>query len=494
MKRSIYPENGRWNRAAIILSCMSSDMVEDILALGSVKGRDVLVDIFGQKPGPVPQGGGGARPLAILSNEYVSEADFEDVFRGLMTIILASLRKPSYGKDEYEAILTAAYSLPSDIARKLADRVETYDPVGSGSEGWVSKTSINVQEAIRKAVNYLPSILKLPWENDQDQKYDLDFMFEMKSLGVVVEEMNSRARLMVGQAMISSSYGIMTMGDVEDGDVVEGKIANLVQNVNRRQLPSKILGSHRDLANLGMKSSVEQLKHVADQAGYEKVGDSIMEGEPKNNNILAALTSLKDAPPAKALLLGGGLGLSPMIIAALKGVLGGGSHPTEQGGPDNAGLYSTIADKYGAEMADAWLTGDVDAMVGEVFNTADDDVTTGDTDMDDEIAAHSMNELGDVDDYSPEVGGILKKWRTNLNIRRANSKNRRAGNKSMKVRAKNQENETFRRAKQRRLNAGIIDDQSEEDGMPPLEDFTPVEDQGQEDMGGGLNEFYPVPN
>jgi hypothetical protein len=145
-------------------------------------------------------------------------------------------------------------------------------------------------------------------------------------------------------------------------------------------------------------------------------------------------------------------------------------------------------------MADAWLTGDVDAMVGEVFNTADDDVTTGDTDMDDEIAAHSMNELGDVDDYSPEVGGILKKWRTNLNIRRANSKNRRAGNKSMKVRAKNQENETFRRAKQRRLNAGIIDDQSEEDGMPPLEDFTPVEDQGQEDMGGGLNEFYPVPN
>lgn len=495
MDRSIYPENGRHNKAAVLLGSMSPDMVEDIISLVSSKGRDLLTDIFASAPGPVPKGGGQARPLAIFSSDYISEEDFEDVFRGFTTIILSNLRKPSYGQDEYEVILKQAFNLPDSIATTLAKRVETFDPVGTGQEGWLNKIYINVAEGIRTAVNWGARVLQLPWENDQSQKYDFDFLFEMKSLGVVVKEMNSRTRLMVGQAMISSSYGVMQMGDVEDGDA-EPEVASIINNMNRRQLPSKVMGDLRALGSYGNKASLAQCQHLMNQAGMEAQNGDVVMGEPKSGVIASALEGLKNLSPAKALLLGGALGLAPTVIKSLMNAL---SKKDESGDPNNAGLYSTIANRHGEDVANSWAVGDIDGIFKDSLAMAGDDLTTGDTDFDEQLGDVDGDiEEGEIAELGDEMGGILKKFRTNVAIKSANRKALRGDKRSSKAMNKYNENQAFVKAKSAKQKAGYVrynpsvqrqeqdwaNDQMQDQGEEMMED---------QDQGGGLDSFSSIP-
>jgi hypothetical protein len=481
--RSIYPENGRFNKAAIILASMSPDMVEDIIALVNAKGRSILTDVYAVSSGPSVKGVSQPRFLAIFSNEFIAEEDFEDTFLGFSTVALSSLRKPNYGKDEYEVILTQAYNLPSKIAQNMADRIETYDPVGTGQEGWFSKAYINISETLRKLVNYVPSVLRLPWENDQDQKYDFDFLFEMKSLGVVVRELNSRARLMVGQAMINTSYGLLQAGDVND-ETGDAEVASALANVNRRQLPHSIMGGMKPLGEFGNHTSYKQAKQMVEAAGYHKgQNGDVEQGEVKNDAIARSLESLGDVSVGKAGLLGLALGLTPTIIKKIKEMM---SKDEGSGDPnENSGLYSDLATKYGQGLANHWMTGDVDGLMGEIGDIASMDLTTGDPDLDAQIAGDVEDELGDLaESMGPEIGGLLKRFRTNVNIGRANAKHRRGDKKTQRGQRREFENQQLIGSKNERMRQGY-----KKLAYNPTSYNVPESDNNL-DMGGGMNEGY----
>lgn len=492
MKRSIYPGNGAHNKAAVLLASMSPDMVEDIISLVNARGRGILGDIF-EAQGTAANST-NVRFLAVFSNAYIAEEDFEETYLGFATVALSALRKPSYGNDEYQQILSQAYGLPWEIADPLAKKIESYDILGGADKNqsyWTQFTDM-LGEGVRRSVNWAANVLQMPWENDQDQKYDIDFLYEMKLLGQVVADLNSRARLMTAQAAINTNMGVLQtgdpmMGDQESADMMVGdtfKMARL------RQLPKMIFGTANPIARMGQAATAAKAKNVLGQAGYAVTKGKMVNVAPKHPAMKHAVDKILNMKPSSALLAGGLLGATPVAIKLIADLAK--MRKGSQGQGDVYGdAYSTLSTAYGDTVADAWMMGDIEGVMSHIGHEANEDVTTGDPEMDSAIEAAVMQELsGDIDDMSPEVGGIFTRWRINAAKKQASRRMRRQYSKAGRQSRKNIERQELVRSKGARRNA-YMDmpqmQQFEQDGQGQGEDdYMPSDDQmeGSYDDGG----------
>lgn len=472
MKRSFYPGNGSHNKAAVLLASMSPDMVEDIISLVNARGRSVIADIFESQS--TAASSTNVRYLAIFSNGFIAEEDFEETYLGFATVALASIRKPNYGNDEYQAILSQAYGLPWEIADPLAKKIETYDVLGGvdKTQGYWTQFTDMLGEGVRRTVNWAANVLQLPWENDQDQKYDIDFLYELKLLGQVVSDLNSRARLMTAQAAINSNMGLLQTGDpmIGDQESADMMVGDTFKMARLRQLPKMVFGTANPIAKMGAAATAAKAKNVMAQAGYTvNKNGSMSTSRPKHGAMKNAVDKILHAKPSAALLAGGLLGATPVaikLIADLAKRSRGG-----QSGDVYGDAYSTINTAFGGNVADAWLHGDVESMLKHIGHDAEDDISTGDPEMDAAIEAAVMEELsGDIDSFSPEVGGIFTRWRINAAKKQASRRMRRQYKKSGRQFRKNNEMRELTGARNARRNAYM--------DMPVMEQF-------QGDQGGG---------
>lgn len=419
MEKTVVYADARANRAALILSTMSPDMVEDIIYLLNSKGGTVVGDIF--SAGSPVNAAGIPRPMAVLSRTYIADQDFEAVLTGLTTTFVAQLRKPSNGNDFYEDILKTAFSLPDDIAAQMAKRIETTDiiPEGEGVSGWLRSVGRSITDAGRRFLNWGASLINMDWEIDQDQDYDLDMLYEYKLLGEAVSEMNSRARLMKSQMLIKTSSNMMQFGDPGDGgEMGDAELASALSPFMLRSLPPNIMGGASNIWKFGMRSAVANAKAIVDKAGAEI--------KPSGKVVTASGADLSKSPS----ILGSLAKMTPagMLSSGVKALFAKAKSAAKPGTGDP--LYGEVEHLYGAPIANSLMLGDIEplthAIAGDVMGT----YSTGDPDLDSLIDDELEDQLGDADD---EMGGPLTNLTRNINRRRAAGRKRRAYRERMRA-------------------------------------------------------------
>lgn len=418
MEKTIIYADSRANRAALILSTMSPDMVEDIIYLMNNRSGNVVSDIFSAQS-PVSTAG-IPRPMAVLSRAYIADQDFEAVLTGLTTTFVAQLRKPTSGNDFYEAVLKEAFSLPDDIAASMAKKIETTDiiPEGEGISGWLQSVGRSITEAGRRFLNWGASLINMDWEIDQDQSYDLDMLYEYKLLGEAVSEMNSRARLMKAQMLIKTSSNMMQFGDPGDGgEMGDAELANALSPFMLRTLPPNIMGGASNIWKFGMRSSVAKAKAVVDKAGAEvKPSGQVVTATGKDlSKSPSVLSSLAKMTP-QALMASG----IRTLFAKAKS-----ANSPGKGDP----LYGEIEHLYGAPIADSLLAGDIEPLTHAIAGDVLGDFSTGDPDLDALIDDELEDQIGDTE----EMGGPLTNLTRNINRRRAAARKRRAYRERMRA-------------------------------------------------------------
>lgn len=485
-KSNSYYSNDNDNRAAVALSFFSPDVVDAIISLVKNEGRNLLPVVFGEtSPGGSDSGPSMARPLAILSKRFIANRDLEDFALGYATVMLSAIRRPKLGHDEYQAILMTAYDVPSSIASAYASRIDTLDPVANANDpAWV-QYGLKVKELARRALNYVPSVLHLPFENDQNQDHDFDILYEIKMLGVIVDELNAKKRLTGAQAMAAGNLSLFLTGDAS-ADETDAQLAlvDTLSAISRPKVPSSMLGSMTSLARAGDAANHQAAADMFRAAGYSSDGRGGLEtGDSEHEGILKGLLdSVSSMGPGKALLLGAGMGLTPMIIKTIMKGLGHGDAESESGDPN---LYGDIAELYGSPLADAWMVGDIDGVMQEGLRIAADNPTTGDPNEDDLHIGEAEAAMGDASDLPPEIGGPFSRFRANMNIRRANRRNRRGRRKQRRIQRRADEAQRLDESRDLRDNAGYIE--------PPQQraPFYPTQSQSFVNDAGSVTEFEP---
>lgn len=454
--------NPRHNKAALILAAMSNDMVRDIIDLINYRGASLISELNANSH-PAPGF------LAIFSDDYINSEDFPEVWTGFATIALSSFRNPKYSAEVYAGILKQAYNLPSGMATALAHRIETEDILG-GTKGDVSmwqSIKNNLTEGARKLLNSLAASVGLPWEIDQNQDYDIDFLYELKLLGQVVNELNSRARLMQSQAMLASSmHTLMTSaGDVEEGDVVDLlgdpdlEIGDLASLASLRRLPGKVFGGLKGIQALGSKAATAQaVKHSGGSVARPALSSH---PRPKLGGMLkSALTKFSTGSAGKAGLVGAGLGLIPTAL-----MLGSALFKKKRGDVDSESgdVYDTIAEEFGDSVADAWSVGDVDTITQHMMRMAMADSEDGDPDDDAYIISELERLAAEGVDDQQETGGLFTRWRINRNKRRAERRADRAYKRRLRRAAKSRRRRALADSKYAADVAGLQDEGEQTD-------------------------------
>lgn len=391
-------KNEQFMRARAILRVFSPDVVRDIIALSKSEGQGLINELYGSSGKP------STTIFAILDPEYISNEDFEDVWLGMQLLITSQFRNPVFGIDEYEQIFTNAFSLPAPLARAAAASVEKEDSLTDGAKaagkGWVEQQWLAFKEAFRKTVNQVPATLGIPWEIDQSQSYDLDFLYELKNVGIVARDLFSRARLMKGQAAFANSTGLMKMG----GDVSSpgGLYGDIVRPLAARRIPGQFLGSFQPLvAGMMTKLGTALKSKVSDaQAGSASQDD---------HQAIYALAN-SDSP-------------DPQFAQELRGV-----YQEEQG--DISKLGDTIASVYGPEVAEKWEQGDIDGLFGEICRQAgdpSDEFSEGDVHR----VLHEMGAQGALEGDVYEGGIFLDRMKAKRLLKKAakrrNKRKRQSG-------------------------------------------------------------------
>jgi len=405
-------DSSRLGKARMILSLCSKDMVEDIILLIQSRGAGVIDDIYAQPKRAFDP----PRVLGVLSRDYIDDSEVGNLLIGLSTILLASLRKPKWGNDEYQKLLQDAFNLPNEIAAPIANNIETYDPISwgrnaDGDNKLIDWTAIgrNIQEGVHRFLNWVPKLLQLNWEIDQNQNYDTDFLYELSKLGDIVIQMNRRANLMTAQALINQNAGMFQAGDPDETeDDTDMQLGDALASLARKDLPPSIMGGFASLANVGKRASVKKVEELANRAGLKpsKRAETLEATHPPKSAFLRkSWNKILGANPSIAALIGAGLGSAPGLLKlAFKG----------KGSPEGLDLYGEVAEEYGPQIAQAWLQGDVDGilenMLGEIDDGDQDDVTTGDPDLDNEIEQAAAGEVASME-LSPELGGLLTKFK-----------------------------------------------------------------------------------
>lgn len=434
MKR--YFSNARMNKAALILASMSPDMVADIIDLVNSRGRSLTTELSAEN-GPV-------RPYAIFSREYINDDDFPEVFLGMTTIFLSTMRKLKSDNDFYETVLRQAFYLPASMAAAAAKKIETLDIIG-GSQGaidnqkWYGLIGARFQEAVRRTVNFVPSALGINWENDQNQKYDIDFLYEVKQLGKVVDDLQSRANLMRGQAQVSAELGIFNAtsgiyGDVLDqvdpADKWEIAIGDLMEN-EMGFLPLDLLGGLKKLFKRGKDQHDSNVKQVAEKAGLTGRGSSDPDAREAAQRVLSGnpgrlMEHMSTSQQRTAL---------ENAIAVMQSV---------HDGINTGDVFEKMADDYGDVVANEWRSGNIPGMMSNVIEMAGDAFeTTGDPELDEAIIGDVLGDIdaewGDVEGATDsEFGGLFKRARANAKLRKAARRARRAARKASKINRKNE--------------------------------------------------------
>lgn len=447
--KNYFPNNPKLNKAATILATMSPDMVEDIVQLVQLRGRAVITDVAAD----INQS--GPRPLAIFSRNYITDEDFSHVFLGFNTVNLASMRTLSSDMDFYERTLMNAFSLPRQIATPIAKTIETYDVLGGVSaddkRAWYTKMSQRIQETIRQSANWATSVLQIPFENDQDQAFDIDYLYELKLLGKAVDDLASRSRLMTAQAAIAQGMGLYKAGDGETGDVdgdpsfeAEAYIGDVFAPLMGAPMPSSIFGGLAGVAKMGRTSSQARAQRVISDAGLSNCSKESK--SVKNPALRKAIDKIANIKPGKLALMAGGLGFAPFAIKAIRSIIANNKSSKQTGDVTN-----DLSEVFGDVFGNAWEIGDVATVLSEIDSLSGDIETTGDAELDELIIGDVLAELeesGDAEMYGDaEIGGIFKRMRINAAMRRGKRRRRRSVRKVAKQRRKDGENNRLVRAR-----------------------------------------------
>lgn len=429
-----YSANPRHAKAAMILAAMSPDMVLDIVGLVNARGTSITNDLADNDGPP--------KALAFMSREFISDEDFPAVFTGLMTCYMAAYRQPS-DNDFYEKILIDGCYAPKAMAAKMAKQIETSDPITSRDSngnkvGFVRRKWLQAQDVVRRTVNWFPALLGINWENDQAQTFDTDRLYELKLLGEAVDNLASRSRLVKAQENIRLAFGI-TMGDVSSDPVAqhEVEIVQAMRPLVGAPVPAFLFGKLKQFVTSALAAHKEEVARKLAQSGHAPVGTN----SPAEPSAVAASDRLTS---------GASTSIEPVIRncvshEAIGDVLD--SHRGTYGDVDSLDL-SGLADIYGSEFADKLQTGDVAGAYGEIYNGAHETVTTGDPQLDEEIIATTLDEMGDVyDDEIPEIGGLFKRARINANLKKAARLRRKNTRRAQKVQRKDKANDSVLRSK-----------------------------------------------
>lgn len=430
MKR-FYNSESR-NRAAYILASMSPDMISAIVALVGERGSSLVAELM--------DGDGPPRALAFGSKDFISDEDFPEVWTGLMTTYMAAYRQPADG-DFYEKILMDGAAAPKPLAQEMAKQIETWDPIVSyqiDSQGKKTKVSavkkmyLQAAEGVRKAVNYLPSLLGLNWENDQSQQMDFDRLYEMKLLGRAIGELASRSRLMSGQEKIMSSMTVLGQtGDVayDPVDQAEIELISAAQPLVGAPVPLSLFGLLANFVKKATKTNAANLESELKQAGVHPESTPSTTDPAKQAAYRRLVNSDSDS-------------LEPIVqkcrtTEQMGDVLQATRTRTAKGLSDSA--LNLIEAQHGADVADAIAQGDVATGLATIMSDAGDNLlTTGDPGLDEDIITSTLNEInGAYDDFGPEIGGLFTRARINKNMKRAARFARKNKRKQAKIQRRN---------------------------------------------------------
>jgi hypothetical protein len=449
-----YPQNPSWNNAAVVLSMLSEQQINDVVNLINARGRLVVSDLKSKKSSR----GISLSPLAILDESIVPNEDMEEVALGLSTVLLAQLRTPKFDREVYANILKTAFSLPTEMADAISRKIETADILGGSYKDpkgeeypWYKSFYGNIKSTVRKTLNSIPAFFGVPWEIEARQDFDIDLLYELKLMGREVAELNSRSRLMAGQAAFNMATGMFAMGDIEEGDpdMADMALGDAMRQLNLRSVPAAVFGNAEGLRKLSGANQQAAAQNFADNIGLTKSGESVPAKSPAMKR---ALDKALSASPGKAVALGLALGAAPTLIKILKDFRKKG----DVFGDINADeAIPALAAQYGDDAAAAWLAGDVEGFFHEVGALANEDFSTGDPDLDSAIEAAVLEEgLGDIEALGPEVGGVFTRARINMAKRRASRRTRRSNRKMGRVRRKNELSSRLQAQKDRAALAG----------------------------------------
>jgi len=378
----------------------------------------------------------------MLDSAYVPSEDLEDLALGVATLLTANIRNPIDDPDAYEKILKSAFAISDEMASALRSKIETSDILGSsykdasGPEGvtaWFTSFKDRIIEFTKKAINAIPGAGLMGWEIDPTQKYDIDKLYEWKLLGGVVRELNSRARFMQGQALLNSNFGAFKLGgDIENGDH-ESMMGDAIRIVGTKRLPSGVFAGAPGLAMVSTNNEQRAAEYIRKAASSPN--------SPEGR----ALVGIMNSGPNKSVL-------AKFIGTKITKLTG-----DAETGDLYGDAYSTISANYGTNPAVAWQMGDVEGFLREVGAIGDAECTTGDPELDSAIE-HAVYEetQGDVENMSPEMGGIFMRARINAAKRKAAKRGRRAGRKTARIARKDFRNESLIQAKNEAAHAGFI--------------------------------------
>lgn len=473
-------------RAMMMLSIFPPDLRDEIVsfcvARGSVASRDVseLEDAA-----DVPAF------MTLFSRQYIDDRDMGELMIGFSTIVLDGLKSKKTGIDSYSTMLQTAYGLPEKVADAMANNIETEDDWSKMDPTWYNKLSQTIQSATRQSINSVMStgpLSVLSWEMDQDQTYDLDMLYEWKTLGAQVKKLNSRVRLMSAQSMIASQIDLFPRaeaGDVDYGDV-ESYIGDLVSKVAAPNLPAQMYGGIAPLVMLHRAANKVKLANVikASGLGKPKVSSAgiISGSKPMFGKVLAKLTAGK---PGKKGILGflrkKRMGDIDDELIDLNGA----------SQDQKANILSTLHGQIGDAVAHAYETGDINPLVREMAELAAVEETTGDVDLDEALIAGDMSEdpYGDVDEMGEEVGGLFTRMRTNMALRRAARRKARGKRKSTRRQARWDRKQQMIEAKDKAKQATETYDEPEEE-----DDYSSETDDMQSDNDNMLDSSSDSPD
>lgn len=456
------------------------------------------------------------QPFVALSDEYISNEDSVPLIVGLSTVLLYGMRA-GWGTSNYKEILKTTFALPDGMAQKYASEIETLDSFvadknGDGSTGIIEGATAYLTEGLRRLFNQSMEVLGADsWKLDQNQKNDVDFLLEFKSLGEVMIKLNERSRLIIAGGVLSGAL-VKTASTGETGDVFEEEgdvqdpnyidpafaFGDIVSNIGRRNLPSAAFGGLKALPSMGRAMSFAVASNVINTTRARDVAAGNVSHEaaaaglpPVKKKLLNVIESIRSGNPAKMAVLGAAAGgLGTLVVKGIRKALKG--DPASPLGDEAMGdVYEHIHNTDGPELAQAWLTGDVQSMARHIigdavnFNAADhqdEDLRTAMGEISDEIA-----QGGDtVDDDDLETGGLFTRWRMNRAVKRTQRRENRGVRRA--ARAQNKANLSRQRAIARSTYMDVYEPQQDQsrgipDYDPEEENYSGAATSGQDDFG-----------
>lgn len=484
-----YFSNPRHNKAAWVLATMSPDMVADIVDLVNTRGSAVISDVKADDGPP--------RPLSCLSSAYISDTDFPEVFLGLTTIFVAAIKSIKADSNFYAGVLSQAFSLPSEYAQSIAARIETKDyfsaPSGLDNDA-KAKWYKAVIDKMKTETAWYKNLFKGPSDIMQqvqnDQSWDVDFLYEVKLLGDAVSDLQSKARLQRAQISISSDTGYFAgaglgMGDVygdvygDPVDVAEVAIVDTMKPLMGTPLPFAMFGGLGKLAASGLAASRMKLAKLLGAKTVDAAGNLSHDANPV---IKQAVSNIANPAQSKVAAVDG-INIDLETVKALLQELGR-RYGSGQGGSNT----DQIREQFGDVVAECVENGDLLGAVENIVDMAAEPMpTTGDPHLDEAIITETLNELDgdpDYDDSEAGMGGLFKKARIKRAIKKGRQKSRKGYKAAAKQSSKDLREQQLRRAQFERDRQNYIPSYSQ----LSQDDFSL--DSGQDDFDNPVDSPY----